>query len=126
MTTNPSHSTPQALGTYGEETAINALARAGYQILEHNWQAAAGEVDVIAYNRHQLVAIEIKTRMGTGFGDPIGSVTPHQLRRIHRGLLHYKQSVYPKYAHTPIRVDIVGVLIDRDGDVTAELLQDVG
>lgn len=126
MTINPSHSTSQALGKYGEEIATDALAQAGYQILEHNWQADAGEVDAIAYHRHHLVAIEFKTRMGTGFGDPLASVTPLQLRRIQRGLLDYKQSVYPKYAHTPIRVDIVGVLVDADGDVTAELLQDVG
>lgn len=125
MTTNPSHDTPQTLGKYGEEIAVEALANAGYHVLRQNWQADAGEVDVIAYHRHHLVAIEIKTRLGTGFGDPLGAVTPQQLRRVQRGLLQYKQSVYPKYAHTPIRVDIVGVLVDSDGDVTAELLQDV-
>lgn len=125
MTINPSQSTAQALGTYGEDVAIDALAVAGYQILERNWQADAGEVDVIAYHRHHLVAIEIKTRLGTRFGDPVGSVTPTQLRRVQKGLLHFKQSVYPKYAHTPIRVDIVGVHVDNHGDVSAELLQDV-
>lgn len=125
MTINPSQSGSQALGTYGEDAAIDALAAAGYQILERNWQADAGEVDVIAYHRHHVVAIEIKTRSGTDFGDPVASVTPTQLRRVQRGLLHFKQSVYPKYAHTPIRVDIVGVLVDSHGDVSAELLQDV-
>lgn len=125
MTTNPSQEQPTTLGTYGEEIASESLAAAGYQILERNWLAAAGEVDIIAYHRHQLVAIEVKTRAGTGFGDPLGSVTPHQVRRIQRGLLQFKQSVYPKYAHTPIRIDIVGILIDADGEATAELLQDV-
>lgn len=126
MTINPSHTSPQAVGIYGEEVAIDALTQARYQILERNWRADAGEVDAIAYQQHHLVAIEVKTRLGTGYGDPIGSVTPRQLRRVQRGLLHYKQAVYPKYALTPIRVDIVGVLIDGNGDVTAELLQDVG
>ena len=125
MTTNPSQHSPHALGKHGEDIAVEALAGAGYQILAHNWQAAAGEVDVIAYHRHHLVAIEIKTRLGTGYGDPLGSVTSRQLRRVQKGLLNYKQSVYPKFAHTPIRVDLVGVLVDDDGDVTAELLQDV-
>lgn len=113
------------LGTYGEELATEALAAAGYQVLERNWQAAAGEVDIIAYHRHQLVAIEVKTRTGVGFGDPLQSVTPVQIRRIQRGLLHFKQTVYPKYAHTPLRVDVVGILIDSDGEARAELLQDV-
>lgn len=125
MTFNPSQPTAQAVGRYGEDIAVDALAAAGYQILERNWSAHAGEVDVIAYHRHHLVAIEIKTRAGRDFGDPIATVTPRQLRRVQRGLLHYKRSVYPKYAHTPIRVDVVGVLVDRDGETTAELLQDV-
>ena len=125
MTFNPSQPTAQTVGTYGEDIAVDALAAAGYQILQRNWQADAGEVDVIAYHRHHLVAIEIKTRVGTGYGDPIGTVTPRQLHRVQRGLLHYKQSVYPKYAHTLIRVDVVGVLVDRHGQATAELLQDV-
>ena len=125
MTTNPSQNQDTALGTYGEELASESLAAAGYRILKLNWQADAGEVDIIAYHRQQLVAIEVKTRAGTGYGDPLGSVTPRQLRRIQRGLLQYKQAVYPKYAHTPIRVDIVGSLVDADGETTAELLQDV-
>lgn len=125
MSINPSQISTHDLGAYGEDIATDALVAAGYQILEQNWQADAGEVDVIAYHRHHLVAVEIKTRWGTGFGDPVGTVTHRQLRRVQRGLLHYKQSVYPKYAHTPIRVDIVGVLIDSDGVTAAELLQDV-
>jgi|SRR5690625_5006016 len=125
MTIKPSQQSPTELGRYGEELAVDSLAQAGYQILAVNWQADAGEVDVIAYHRKSLVAIEVKTRLGTSFGDPLASVTPHQLRRIQRGLLDYKQSVYPRYAHTPTRVDIVGILVDSHGDVTAELLQDV-
>lgn len=125
MTTNPSQNQDTALGTYGEELASESLAAAGYRILKLNWQADAGEVDIIAFHRQQLVAIEVKTRSGAGYGDPLGSVTPRQLRRIQRGPLQYKQSVYPKYAHTPIRVDIVGILVDADGETTAELLQDV-
>ena len=125
MTIKPSQHDHTALGRHGEELAAEALAGAGYQILEHNWLASTGEVDVIAYHRHQLVAIEVKTRLGTDFGDPLLSVNALQLRRVQRGLLDYKQAVYPKYAHTSMRVDIVGILVDRNGEITAELLQDV-
>lgn len=125
MTTNPSQHTHTDLGVYGEELAAEALANAGYQILERNWQTTVGEVDIIAYHRHQLVAIEVKTRTGTGYGDPLAAMTASQLRRIQRGLLHFKRSVYPKYAHTAIRVDLVGLEIDEHGDANAELIQDV-
>ena len=125
MTTNSSQQHPTGLGTYGEELACEALATAGYHILERNWQAAAGEVDIIAYHRQQLVAVEVKTRAGTGYGDPLVSVTRHQMHRIQRGLLQFKQAVYPKYAHTPLRIDVVGVVVDHNGEATAELLQDV-
>ena len=125
MITNSSQKQPTGLGPYGEELACEALATAGYQILERNWKAAAGEVDIIAYHRQQLVAVEVKTRAGTGYGDPLVSVTRHQVRRIQRGLLQFKQTVYPKYAHTPLRIDIVGVVVDHNGEATAELIQDV-
>ncbi len=126
MTINPSQYDPTTLGDYGEEVAAQALADAGYRILEQKWQATAGEVDIIAYHRQQLVAVEVKTRLGVGFGDPLGSVTATQLRRIQRGLLDYKRSVYPNFAHSPIRVDVVGILVDVNGESIAELLQDVG
>ena len=126
MTINPSHQEHTDLGDYGEEVAVAALTRAGYRILEHNWRATTGEVDIIAYQRQQLVAIEVKTRKGTGFGDPLSSVTPKQLRRIQRGLLDYRRVVYPRFAPTPMRVDIVGLIVDENGDVTADLAQDVG
>lgn len=126
MTIKPSQNDHTVLGQYGEELAIEALTDAGYRILEHNWPAPTGEVDVIAYQRQQLVAIEVKTRRGMGFGDPMASVSAMQLRRIQRGLLHYKQAVYPRYAHTSMRVDVVGILIDNNGEITADLLQDVG
>src|SRR5699024_408577 len=125
MKTNSSHNYYPDLATHGEELASEALAAAGYQILERNWQAAAGEVDIIAYHQQQLVAIEVKTRSGIGFGNPLETVTSTQLRRIQRGLLHFKRTVYPKYAHTPLRDDVVGILIDSDGEPTSELLQDV-
>lgn len=125
MTTRPSHASPHEFGKLGEEYAAEALASAGYRILQRNWQADSGEVDIIAYHRHQLVAIEVKTRNGFGYGDPLESITANQLRRIQRGLLDYKQTVYPQYAHTPTRTDIVGVAVDQHGDFAAELLEDV-
>src|SRR5690625_4745672 len=125
MTTKPSHANAHELGKLGEEYAAEALANAGYRILQRNWQTDSGEVDIIAYHRHHLVAIEVKTRKGTGYGDPLESVTAHQLRRIQRGLLDYKQAVYPQYVHTPIRIDLVGVAVDEYGEFAAELLQDV-
>ncbi|HIW45453.1 MAG TPA: YraN family protein [Candidatus Yaniella excrementigallinarum] len=125
MITSPSHTNAHELGNLGEEYAAEALANAGYRILQRNWQADSGEVDIIAYHRHTLVAIEVKTRRGSGYGGPLESITAYQLRRIQRGLLDYKQTVYPQYAHTPIRTDIVGVAVDQHGDFAAELLQDV-
>lgn len=125
MTTKPSHANAHHLGKLGEEYAVEALASAGYRILQRNWRAASGEVDIIAYHRNQLVAIEVKTRKGSGYGDPLESVSAYQLKRIQRGLLDYKQTVYPQYAYTPIRTDIVGVVVDQHGDFTAELVQDV-
>src|SRR5699024_9564658 len=121
----PSHTNAHELVNLVEEYSAEALAMAGYRILQHKWQADSGEVDIIAYYRHTLVAIEVKNLRGSVYVVPLESITAYQISRIQRGLLDYKQTVYPQYAHTPIRTDIVGVAVDQHGDFAAELLQDV-
>jgi putative endonuclease len=73
-----------AVGRYGEEVAVRHLTDAGLQILDRNWRCAEGELDVVAADGDTLVFCEVKTRSGTGFGDPAEAVTAAKSARIRR------------------------------------------
>ena len=57
-----------AVGRYGEKVAAAHLVEAGWTLLDRNWRGTRGELDVVALDGDVLVAVEVKTRRGTGFG----------------------------------------------------------
>lgn len=74
----------QQLGHIGEEIAAEYLARNGYSIIARNWYCVRGEIDIIAEHKMDVVAVEVKTRRGTGYGSPLESITPSKVRRLRR------------------------------------------
>lgn len=87
MDTNPN--AKQSLGRLGEQMAVHYLEARGARILERNWRAhksrhgVTGELDVIMSVGAVVVAVEVKTRSGVGYGHPLESITPTKLRRLH-------------------------------------------
>ena len=73
-----------AVGRYGEKVAAAHLVEAGWTLLDRNWRGTRGELDVVALDGDVLVAVEVKTRRGTGFGHPAQAVTPAKLGRLRR------------------------------------------
>ena len=72
------------LGNQGEKLATLHLEKNGYQILETNFRAGRGEIDIIAQKDDTLVFIEVKTKKYGDFGDPINWVTRSKQRQIGR------------------------------------------
>ena len=72
------------IGDQGEKLAFLYLEKKGYQILETNFRAGRGEIDIIARNSNTLIFIEIKTKKFGDFGDPITWVTKSKQRQIGR------------------------------------------
>lgn len=101
-----------ALGKRGEELAAAHLLRQGYRILERNCRLTGGEVDIVAEEGGTVVFVEVKTRMGLGFGHPLESVTRRKQRQLIKVALEY---IGRRKLHgQPTRFDVVGVLLDRD------------
>ena len=100
-----------ALGKYGEDLATRYLRDRGMQIVERNWRCAEGEIDVIALDGDCLVICEVKTRRGTGAGDPLEAVTwtkARRLRRLAAAYLRSRPGVVPQ-----VRIDVIGVLAEH-------------
>lgn len=102
------------LGALGEDAAAAFLVTCGHDIVARNWRCRSGEIDIIAADGDTIVFVEVKTRSGTWFGTPAEAVTPAKANRLHRlaGLWLAERSA----AWSPVRFDVVEVVVDRGGE----------
>jgi putative endonuclease len=103
----------RALGVQGEQLAVNYLNERGYQILARNWRVARGELDIIAADGDTIVAVEVKTRSGVGFGNPLEAITLQKTQRLRRLLLSWVRAEQPRARD--IRIDAIGITL-RQGE----------
>jgi putative endonuclease len=109
------------LGRRGEDLAADYLAGTGLVVLSRNWRCREGEVDLIATDGQRLVVCEVKTRSGTGYGEPCEAVTPAKAARIRRVTAAWLRAY--RVGWCEIRFDVLAVLCPQQGPVTVEHLQ---
>jgi putative endonuclease len=109
------------LGRRGEDLAAEYLADTGLVLLSRNWRCRDGEVDIVATDGERLVICEVKTRSGTGYGEPSEGVTPAKAARIRRVAAAWLRTYRVGWAE--VRFDIVAVLCPPEGPVTVEHLR---
>ncbi|GHU58172.1 UPF0102 protein [Clostridia bacterium] len=71
-------------GAFGESIAHAYLLEQGYSVLEKNFRAEHGEIDIIAKKDKTLVFAEVKARTDDKRGFPAEAVNPrkqHKLRQ---------------------------------------------
>jgi putative endonuclease len=108
------------LGRRGEERAASILKANGYRILGRNVRSRFGEIDVVAREGGVLCIVEVKTRTGLSFGFPEESVTLQKQARLKRLALWYLQS--RRLLESPVRFDVVSILLSEGGDVARSRL----
>jgi putative endonuclease len=104
------------LGREGEDRAARHLAKEGYRILERNFSAAGGEIDLIALDRDTVVFVEVKTRSSDAFGAPELAVTPQKQHRMIKAALVYIKK--KKIHQVPCRFDVVAISRATDREIT--------
>lgn len=95
------------LGRRGERAAAQFLTARGIEVIDRNWRSRVGELDLVAIDGDAHVFIEVKTRSGTGFGDPAEAVTPRKAARI-RALAIQWLRAHEVFA-PQIRFDVIAV-----------------
>ena len=100
-------------GTVGEALALRYLEREGYEVLERNYRTRYGEIDLVVRRGTTLVFVEVKSRRGTGFGEPLEAVTPRKQERVRLMAEQYLAEKGPEFAggFEEMRFDAVGVLV---------------
>jgi putative endonuclease len=112
------------LGRRGEQLAVGYLEGLGYRVLERNWRCEVGELDIVAVDRGELVLVEVKTRTSTAFGDPLEAVTARKLSRL-CVLAGAWRRAHPDLRFRGSRIDLVGVVAPRRGEVLVDHLKAV-
>ena len=112
------------LGRFGEAYAARHLADKGMVLLDRNWRCEAGEIDLVLRDGPVLVVCEVKTRSSVAYGSPLEAVTPGKAARLRHlaGRWVEERGVRPEQ----MRIDLVGVLLQRRGAPLVEHLLGVG
>ena len=76
-------------GERGEQIALQYLTKKGYRLLQSNYTAPCGEIDLIVYNDRYLVFAEVRMRASRDYGHPLETVNPAKQRRIRKTAQHY-------------------------------------
>jgi putative endonuclease len=112
------------IGRYGEDAAARELVRRGMVLLDRNWRCDAGEIDLVLRDGRVLVVCEVKTRSSTAFGEPVATVTEQKAARLRVLAARWLEDhlVRPE----EVRIDLVGVLLQRRGAPVLEHVRGVG
>jgi putative endonuclease len=121
------------LGRFGEQLAADYLARRGYVILDRNWRSSGGEIDIVARHDGETVFVEVKTRSGLAFGNPLDAITPAKHARLRRlvGSWHVadhgvsgtsSRSDSGSRAVARVRIDVIGIVVRPGRDAVIDHL----
>ncbi len=95
-----------AQGSAAENLAMKHLQAQGLRLMERNFRARGGEIDLIMQQDDSLVFVEVRFRQSSDYGSPAETVTPHKQQRLIRAAMQYLQ----RHAlDVPCRFDIVAI-----------------
>ena len=89
-----------------------------YRVLDANCWVGGYELDLVVRRGRVLAFVEVKSKSGDGFGDPLDMVTPVKVERVRRAAGAWLRS-NPSHAGLELRFDVAA---ERAGRL--EVLQD--
>ncbi|MCL5037037.1 MAG: YraN family protein [Chloroflexi bacterium] len=108
-----------ARGKNAEDEACKILPRYGYKIVERNYRTRAGEIDIIARHKNDLVFIEVRARSRDDFGTGQETVNFRKQEKIKKTALAYIMEKDLKDVN--FRFDVIGITLDNETGVPKEL-----
>jgi putative endonuclease len=87
----------KGLGKWGEDQACLFLARQGFKVVERNYHATVGEIDIVAIKNRDYYFIEVKTRQEGYLANDL-SITPQKKYKFQKTIKHYcfKRNLVPE------------------------------
>ena len=97
------------LGKWGEEFAANEYKKLGFKVIDRNVKIIGykqlGEIDLVLKKGRSLVFVEVKTRSGNKFMDPIESVTWRKQGKLLKAVKAYIKN-HEQYSQYGLRLDV--------------------
>ena len=109
------------LGRAAEAAAARFLERRGYRILNANFRAKGGEIDLVAQDGNALAIVEVRYRASDRYGGAAASITHAKRSRIIRAA-RVLLARNPPLAKLPARFDVVEVTGPAD-DLNCNLIR---
>ncbi len=97
------------IGMAAEKTACRFLELQGYEILERNFAAKTGEIDIIARQGGLLVFVEVKYRRNAACGYPAEAVDAKKQMKLRQTAAVYLKKKGIPFSR-PMRFDVVEIL----------------
>lgn len=95
-------------GQKAEKAACIYLKKHGLKLIQANFSAPFGEIDLIMQEKDTLVFIEVRYRKNNHYGGAIASVNLKKQKKIIKTAQLFLIQ-YPQYQKKPKRFDIVGI-----------------
>ena len=99
-------------GRNAEKTAAGYLLARGYRIWKTNWRWGKRELDLVTLYRHELVIVEVKSRVGNAVNDPSVVVDREKERNI---ILAADAFIRLHNCSRPTRFDVIAVIYSGSG-----------
>jgi putative endonuclease len=103
----------QQLGKLGEAIAARWLRRRGWRVVAERFRSGHRDLDLVVERDGTVVFVEVKTRQGAAFSDPIEAVSWRKRRELIRSALIWADRFGPPGAC--YRFDVVGVVVAQTG-----------
>jgi putative endonuclease len=96
--------TQRRTGDSFEDRALGFLEAQGLMLVNRNWRASTGEIDLVMRADRALVFVEVRKRSSARFGSALESINASKRLRLEKTIEHYlsKLPARPDY-----RVDAV-------------------
>lgn len=102
----------QVTGSYGEQLAAEHLLERGFKIVNRNVRIRRGEIDIIAIKAMTLHFVEVKTRIGDGFGKPYEAVNYYKLTHMLRAARLYV--LQNRFFSHKLSLDVMSIILNSD------------
>lgn len=99
------------LGDEYELRAVKYLEGKGYRILNRNFRAYYGEIDIVAHDGKYLVFVEVKYRRSGKYGYSAEAVGKKKQEIIYKVAMYYI-NLHRQWCDMPCRFDVIA--IDND------------
>ncbi len=104
------------VGVLAESRAAEYLGALGYEVLERNFRAKCGELDLIARDGDTIVFVEVRARNHAGYGSAAETVDFRKRRKLVNTARLY---ALVRGLDCPMRFDVIGIEPGRLEHVTS-------